>query len=88
MILGMIAAGPMLAFMFGVRPNVVPAIGLPQMVLGGFIVDIGVSLFSGCTSGQGICGLARFSLRSLVAVLTFMGAGFATVLFIRHVLGA
>ncbi len=87
MILGMIAAGPILAILFGVRPNVVPAIGLPQVILGGFVVGVGVSMSSGCTSGHGICGLARFSLRSLVAVLTFMGAGFVTVLLIRHVLG-
>jgi hypothetical protein len=52
------------------------------------IVGAGVSLASGCTSGHGICGLARLSMRSLTAVLSFMAAGFVTVFILRHVIGA
>lgn len=88
MILGMIAAAPLLALVFGVRPNVVPPFGLGQIVVGGLIVGAGVSLASGCTSGHGICGLARLSVRSLTAVLSFMAAGFVTVFILRHVIGA
>ena len=49
-----------------------------------FLVGIGTALGSGCTSGHGICGLARFSGRSLVAVITFMVMAVITVYIIRH----
>lgn len=88
MVVGMIAAAPLLAWVFNIRPNVIPPFGLPQIIIGGMIVGLGVSLSSGCTSGHGICGLARLSVRSLVAVVSFMATGFVTVFIIRHVLGA
>lgn len=53
----------------------------------GLLVGLGTRLGSGCTSGHGICGLARFSVRSLAAVLTFMATGFLTVFVTNHVLG-
>jgi uncharacterized protein len=57
------------------------------IALAGFLVGLGTRLGGGCTSGHGVCGMTRGSLRSLVATLVFMGAGFATVYFLRHVLG-
>ena len=60
---------------------------LPWLLLAGLLVGIGTRLGNGCTSGHGICGLARLSKRSLAAVLTFMGSGVATVYVLRHVLG-
>lgn len=57
------------------------------LVVGGLIVGIGVTFGGGCTSGHGVCGLARFSRRSLVATLTFMSTTAATVFVVRHVLG-
>ena len=57
------------------------------ITLAGLLVGCGARLGSGCTSGHGVCGLSRLSLRSLVATLTFMLAGFATVFLARHVLG-
>jgi len=59
----------------------------PLLALGGVIVGVGVTYGSGCTSGHGVCGLARLSPRSLVAVLTFMATTFMTVALIRHGLG-
>ncbi len=68
---------------------------LPQATLGargavlvaaGLLVGVGTRLANGCTSGHGVCGLARLSVRSLVNVLVFMAAGFATVFVVRHVL--
>ncbi len=53
-------------------------------LVAGFIVGVGSTLGSGCTGGHGICGLARFSTRSLVATATFMATGVATVFIIRH----
>jgi uncharacterized membrane protein YedE/YeeE len=55
-------------------------------VIAGLLVGIGTRYASGCTSGHGVCGLSRLSPRSLVATLSFMGAGFGTVLIIRHFL--
>ena len=58
-----------------------------MLVLGGFLVGLGVFFGGGCTSGHGVCGMARFSVRSLIATLSFMVTTFATVFVIRHILG-
>ena len=58
------------------------------LLIAGLLVGFGTSYASGCTSGHGVCGLARLSPRSLVATLSFMGAGFGCVYLMRHVLGA
>jgi len=59
----------------------------PLIALAGLLVGFGTRLGGGCTSGHGVCGLARLSLRSLVATGSFMGAGMATVFLMRHGLG-
>ncbi|GGD07618.1 membrane protein [Aquisalinus flavus] len=56
------------------------------LALAGLLVGFGTRLGSGCTSGHGVCGLARFSKRSLAATATFMAFGVATVFLIRHIL--
>lgn len=58
----------------------------PTIALAGLLVGIGTRYGSGCTSGHGVCGLARLSLRSLVATVSFMAAGFALVYLLRHAL--
>ncbi|UXU74315.1 MULTISPECIES: YeeE/YedE family protein [unclassified Paracoccus (in: a-proteobacteria)] len=60
---------------------------LGGMAVAGLLVGLGTALGSGCTSGHGVCGLARLSVRSLAAVVSFMAAGFVTVFVLRHVLG-
>jgi uncharacterized membrane protein YedE/YeeE len=70
----------------GVIPFEVP-VTTGALVLGGLLVGIGVHFGNGCPSGHGVCGLARFSPRSLAAVLTFMLTAFATVFVVRHVIG-
>jgi uncharacterized membrane protein YedE/YeeE len=57
-------------------------------ILAGFLVGFGTRLGSGCTSGHGICGIARISKRSFAATLVFMLAGIVTVFLVRHVIGA
>jgi len=54
------------------------------LVAAGLLVGFGTRLAGGCTSGHGVCGLSRLSLRSLAAVATFMSAGFITVAIVRH----
>lgn len=60
--------------------------GFATVVAAGLLVGLGTRYASGCTSGHGVCGLSRLSPRSLVATLAFMGAGFAMVFVVRHVL--
>ncbi len=59
----------------------------PWLVIGGLLVGFGAFIGAGCTSGHGVCGIARFSPRSIVATLVFMAATAATVFVIRHVAG-
>jgi uncharacterized membrane protein YedE/YeeE len=65
-----------------------PVVGasVPTLVVAGLLVGFGARLGSGCTSGHGVCGLARLSPRSLAATPIFMIAGFATVFVVRHAL--
>lgn len=57
------------------------------LALGGFLVGFGTRMGNGCTSGHAVCGIARLSIRSIVATLIFMTSGFITVYLVRHVLG-
>ena len=77
--LGYILAGNTVAF-------AVP-VSMLALIIGGLIVGIGVTYGAGCTSGHGVCGMARLSPRSIVATAVFMTAAFATVFVIRHVIG-
>jgi len=60
---------------------------IPELVIAGLLVGFGTRLGNGCTSGHGVCGLARLSPRSLAATLTFMAAGALTVFVMRHGIG-
>ncbi|TLF48266.1 YeeE/YedE family protein [Halomonas urmiana] len=64
-----------------------PAGGVPLMLLAGLLVGVGTGLGSGCTSGHGVCGLSRLSVRSLVATITFLVAAIVTVFVVRHMIG-
>jgi uncharacterized membrane protein YedE/YeeE len=75
------------ALFFGIRPIVQVDADWFAVVLAGLLVGFGSQYGSGCTSGHGICGLSRLSPRSLVATLSFMGAGFLTVYVLRHLIG-
>lgn len=60
-------------------------VSVPLLLSSGFLVGFGAKLGNGCTSGHGICGIGRLSLRSIVATLSFMLAGMLTVYVLRHV---
>lgn len=62
----------------------IPSLGI---IIGGLLVGVGVTFGGGCTSGHGVCGMARLSVRSIAATMTFMVATFVTVFVVRHVLG-
>jgi uncharacterized membrane protein YedE/YeeE len=82
-----LAVTPALFTLFGRDPAIQIDSGYAVLIAAGLLVGIGTRMGSGCTSGHGVCGLARLSPRSLVATLGFMAAGFVTVFVIRHVLG-
>lgn len=83
---GLIAA-PLLWQWLAPLPVIERSASLAWMLAAGLVVGVGVKLGSGCTSGHGVCGLARLSPRSLAATLSFMATGFITVWLLRHVLG-
>jgi uncharacterized membrane protein YedE/YeeE len=84
-VLGMLTAPALYLLVAGPVPATIDA-GWGTVVLAGLLVGVGTRYGSGCTSGHGVCGLSRLSPRSLAATLTFMGAGFAIVFLMRHVL--
>jgi uncharacterized membrane protein YedE/YeeE len=83
---GLLVAGIAWHLLAGPAP-VREGFGLGWAALAGLLVGYGTRLGGGCTSGHGVCGLGRLSLRSLVAVAVFMAAGMAAVFAMRHVLG-
>jgi uncharacterized protein len=83
-----LAIGALCVRLYAGAPLAVPTgSSLFVLALGGVLVGFGSRLGSGCTSGHGICGLARLSPRSMVAVATFMGSAMLTVFVMRHLLG-
>jgi len=84
---GMILAPGLIYAVTGTMPVIDVPISPLMIVIGGVIVGLGASLGSGCTSGHGVCGLSRMSVRSLVAVPTFMVTAAITVFVIRHMFG-
>ena len=87
LVVGMILAPGLIYLVSGAMPELSVPVSPAMIVVGGVIVGLGASLGSGCTSGHGVCGLSRLSIRSLVAVPTFMATGAITVFLIRHVFG-
>jgi uncharacterized membrane protein YedE/YeeE len=84
-LLGLIVAPSAAGLLFAsARPTI--AASPVTLIAAGLAVGFGTRLANGCTSGHGVCGLARLSPRSLAATATFMAAGFLTVFLIRHVI--
>jgi len=86
-IAGLIAA-PLLAALFGTPlPNPAMPASLAVVALGGLLVGFGTRMGGGCTSGHGVCGVARLSSRSIIATAIFMAVAMATVALVRHGIG-
>lgn len=81
---GLIAAPVVVLLATGRFPAQTIQANASILILGGFLVGFGSVWGSGCTSGHGVCGISRLSVRSFVATITFMVAGFATVFVTRH----
>lgn len=87
MLAGMLIGPLVVRAASGAMPPVQVPVSTPALLIGGLLVGIGVTFASGCTSGHGVCGIARLSPRSIAATLTFMAAAFATVFTLRHLIG-
>ena len=85
-VLGLVGA-PWVYALFAALPQPRIDASFGAVVIAGLLVGVGTRYGSGCTSGHGVCGLARLSARSLVATVAFMVAGFATVFVTRNMLG-
>ncbi|WFU84080.1 YeeE/YedE family protein [Bradyrhizobium sp. CIAT3101] len=81
---GLIAAPVLVRLVTGSLPAQTIAAGAPVLIVAGLLTGFGAVWGSGCTSGHGVCGLSRLSVRSLVATITFMATAAATVFVIRH----
>jgi len=85
-ILGLVIS-PFIWSLYAELPAIQVTASYPLLIVSGLLVGLGVSFANGCTSGHGICGMARLSKRSTIATSTFMASGFITVYFLRHVIG-
>jgi uncharacterized protein len=82
-LLGLVIAPIVYGAMFGL-PAIQIESSIPTLIVAGLLVGVGTRYGAGCTSGHGVCGLSRFSFRSLAATLTFMAIGFLIATFLRH----
>ena len=87
-VIGLLAGGVLVPWVSGTPLTMTVDVPTPLLMLAGLLVGFGTRLGSGCTSGHGVCGLARLSPRSLVATVTFMLCAAVTVYVVRHVAGA
>lgn len=79
--------GAALVAAFVRRPELLIAASPAALIVAGLLVGFGTRLGNGCTSGHGVCGMARLSPRSIAATLTFMATAALTVFVVRHVMG-
>jgi uncharacterized membrane protein YedE/YeeE len=86
-IVGLVGGAALYHFISGAPMPKVDNVSIGVLISGGFIVGLGTKIGSGCTSGHGVCGLGRLSLRSFVATCTFMLFGVISVYIFRHLLG-
>lgn len=84
---GLIGAPILYTWISGTSPVIVQHASLPGVAIAGLLVGLGTQLGSGCTSGHGVCGIARFSPPSLLATVTFITAGVLTVALARLLSG-
>lgn len=86
-LVGLIAAPALYAAAGGTLPPLTVTSSVPVLIIGGFLVGFGTRLGNGCTSGHGVCGMARLSPRSIAATLIFMMVAAIMVFIMRHLIG-
>lgn len=86
--IGGLLAAPTIWLLFAPLPEMHIEASTTVLVIAGFLVGIGTRYGSGCTSGHGVCGISRLSVRSIVATAAFMASGMIMVYIMRHIIGA
>lgn len=86
-LVGVVGGAGLYYAVFGNQPTARDTFPVWLLIVAGFLVGYGTSLGNGCTSGHGVCGLGRLSLRSLVATVTFLLTAVITTFVVRHLLG-
>ncbi len=84
---GLLAAPIVMQFATGEPIEQTVSSNVPLMIVAGLLTGFGAIFAGGCTSGHGVCGMSRLSMRSIVATATFMTTAFVTVFIVRHILG-
>jgi len=85
-LLGLVAGGSLYALATGAPFPIRIDVGAPLLIVAGALVGFGTRLGGGCTSGHGVCGIARLSARSIAATVTFIGVAMATTFILRHLI--
>jgi uncharacterized membrane protein YedE/YeeE len=86
-VVGVIGGASVYAYFFPVSIEPREHVTTALLIVGGLIVGFGTAMGGGCTSGHGVCGISRFSLRSITATMVFLVAGIATVYIVNQVIG-
>jgi len=86
-VLGLLLAAPFFGWFTGAQAVQYVTGNFALLAIAGGFVGFGTVLGGGCTSGHGVCGISRLSIRSIFATITFMITGFATVYVLRHMVG-
>lgn len=84
---GVILVPALIVLAFNLQPDTRVTDAPVLLIVAGLLVGFGTRLANGCTSGHGVCGISRLSLRGIVATLIYIGAGVVTVLVFKHLLG-
>lgn len=84
---GLFLGAILAAYFSGALVGVQSVASTPVLLVAGLLVGFGTRMGGGCTSGHGVCGISRFSLRSIVATVIFMASGAVTVFIVRHLMG-
>ena len=87
-VIGLIIGGAIYMHFFPITIAPREFISTELLIVGGLVIGFGTAMGSGCTSGHGICGISRFSLRSLVATATFLLSGIVTVYVFKQIVGS
>ncbi len=83
---GLIIFPAILTLIYGIKPTNITT-NIPLIIVAGLLVGVGTRLANGCTSGHGVCGISRLSLRGIASTVFYIGAGGVTMIIFKHVLG-
>lgn len=83
---GLIIFPAILTVIYGIKPTNITT-NIPLIIVAGLLVGVGTRLANGCTSGHGVCGISRLSLRGIASTVFYIGAGGVTMIIFKHILG-